>query len=193
MLSKKLYRVWSTWHTTEFPSVTGVFAATFGQAQNSPTRPDNHPILHIPVLTTFSSSKTKFHWKKPRFQDVQEVQQNATRQLLAIFKRRLPGMLPGKKTTLGKMCCIRMGLQRSGELVCFVLFFLYHEPRWDQNSYSNKKKYIYLEKTSSEKSETILKKCLCKFRIFPSFTWNENVRNFILGKIERDKFCRCNC
>lgn len=107
--------------------MTGAFAAAFGQTQNSLTRSDNHPILHIPTLTTFSSSKTKFHWKKPRFQDVQEVQENAMRQLLAIFKKRLPGMVPERKTTLGKMCDIRMGLQRSIlRVIEYILYFSFY-------------------------------------------------------------------
>lgn len=77
-----------------------VLCSSFGP-RTTFARSYNHNILQISRLATFLLQKSKLFSKGRRFEDVEEIPENATRLLLAIpGKNGVPGMLPSTETTL---------------------------------------------------------------------------------------------
>lgn len=100
----------SSHHDTGLLSVTMARAAVFGQAQ------------HL-VFAAFPNSKIKSYLKGSKFQESEEIQENAD---CPQKNKAVPGMLPSMEMTLDKVCGFRRGLlsrRLNGELLSVIVFF----------------------------------------------------------------------
>lgn len=73
-------------------------------------RSDNHHIHQTSLLSTFISSKIKYHLKETRCHDAEDIHKNSTR--FPITKKRVLVMLSSVKTMLDKICGFSRGLLR---------------------------------------------------------------------------------